>query len=179
MKILILCGSPHKNGTTNALADAFVSGIDHTKHEVEKVQIGEKKIAPCLGCEYCRHNDGVCVHKDDMQALLPSVLAADVVVFVSPIYYFGFNAQLKAGIDRFYAVNATLKTHTHKKAVLLTAGGGKEEWIPDGIFANYHTMLRYLNWTSLGQVCALGCHVKEHLAKGCHLEEARKLGESL
>lgn len=179
MKILILCGSPHKNGTTNELAEALISGIDTSRHEVEKVQLASGKVAPCLGCEYCRRSGGICVQKDDMQELLPSVLAADVIVFVSPIYYFGFNAQLKAVIDRFYAVNAQLKQQTEKKAILLTAGGGTEEWIPDGIFANYHTMLRYLNWTSLGQVCALGCHTKDRLeGTGC-LEQARKLGESL
>lgn len=179
MKILILCGSPHKNGTTNALAEALISGIDRSRHEVEKIQLAEKKIAPCLGCEYCNRNDGACVQKDDMSALLPSVLAADVIVFVSPIYYFGFNAQLKAVIDRFYAVNARLKLQTQKKAILLTAGGGKEEWIPDGIFANYHTMLRYLNWTSLGQICALSCHVKDQLAQTTCLEQAKELGRSL
>jgi multimeric flavodoxin WrbA len=179
MKILILCGSPHKNGTTNALAEALISGIDQSRHEVEKIQLAEKKIAPCLGCEYCKRNDGVCVQKDDMAALLPSVLAADVIVFVSPIYYFGFNAQLKAVIDRFYAVNARLKLQTQKKAILLTAGGGKEEWIPDGIFANYHTMLRYLNWSSLGQICALNCHVKDQLAQTTCLEQAKELGRSL
>ncbi|MBR4991107.1 MAG: flavodoxin family protein [Oscillospiraceae bacterium] len=179
MKILILCGSPHKNGTTNALAEALISGIDQSRHEVEKIQLAEKKIAPCLGCEYCKRNDGACVQKDDMAALLPSVLAADVIVFVSPIYYFGFNAQLKAVIDRFYAVNARLKLQTQKKAILLTAGGGKEEWIPDGIFANYHTMLRYLNWTSLGQICALNCHVKDQLAQTTCLEQAKELGRSL
>ena len=179
MKILVLCGSPHKNGTTNALADAFLSGVDLARHTVEKVQISEKNIAPCLGCEYCRRNEGSCVQKDDMQHLLPAILEADLIVFVSPIYYFGFNAQLKAVIDRFYAVNAQLKLQMEKKAILLTAGGGREEWIPEGIFANYHTMLRYLHWSSLGQVCALGCHVKEHLENSACLEEARKLGASL
>ena len=179
MNILILCGSPHKNGTTNALADAFISGVDMTRHTIEKIQISGKTVAPCLGCEYCRHHDGACVRKDDMQTLIPSILAADLIVFVSPIYYFGFNAQLKAVIDRFYAVNATLKTHTHKKAILLTAGGGKEEWIPDGIFANYNCMLRYLNWTSLGHVCALNCHGKEQLEGSGHPEAAKMLGQSL
>ena len=179
MKILVLCGSPHKNGTTNQLADALISGIDGSRHEVEKVWIGQKKIAPCLGCEHCRHSGGDCIQKDDMQALLPSVLAADVIVFASPIYYFGFSAQMKAAIDRFYAVNGQLKQQTEKKAILLTAGGGKEEWIPDGILANYHTMLRYLNWTSLGQVCALNCHVKEQLEDTGCLQQAKKLGEGL
>lgn len=179
MKILILCGSPHKNGTTNALAEALISGIDGQAHAVEKIQLSELSVAPCLGCEYCKTSGGVCVRRDDMARLLPAVLAADVIVFVSPIYYFGFNAQLKTVIDRFYAVNARLRQQTGKKAILLTAGGGREEWIPDGIFANYHTMLRYLSWTSLGQICALGCHTREQLgATGC-LEQARKLGESL
>ena len=82
-------------------------------------------------------------------------------------------------IDRFYAVNARLKLQTQKKAILLTAGGGKEEWIPEGIFANYHTMLRYLNWTSLGQICALNCHVKDQLAQTTCLEQAKELGRSL
>lgn len=47
MKILVVCGSPHKNGTTNALADAFISGVDEKQHIVEKIQIADKKI--CIG----------------------------------------------------------------------------------------------------------------------------------
>ena len=179
MNILIVQGSPHKNGTTHAMTEAFLSGVDQTRHAVETIWLGEKKVAPCLGCEYCRNHDGLCVHGDDMAELLPNVLASDLVVFVTPIYYFGFSAQLKAFIDRFYAVNTRLRAQTEKKAILLCAGGGKEEWIPDGILANYHTMLRYLHWESLGNVCALACHVKEHLADSAYPDAARKLGENL
>ena len=178
MKILRVYGSPHKKGTTDALAEAFLSGAD-PRHAVERVWLGEKKVAPCLGCEYCRSHDGTCVHGDDMAQLLPKVLAADLVVFVTPIYYFGFSAQIKAFIDRFYAVNGVLRTQTGKKAILLCAGGGKEDWIPDGILANYRTMLRYLHWTSVGEVCALACHKIEHLAETAYPEAARKLGQTL
>ena len=114
-----------------------------------------------------------------MAELLPQVLAADLLVFVTPIYYFGFSAQIKAFIDRFYAINPALRAQTEKKAVLLCAGGGKEAWIPDGILANYHTMLRYLHWDSLGHICALGCHGKEQLAQTEYLQTAKKLGESI
>ena len=179
MNILLVYGSPHKNGTTQALAEAFLSGVDQSRYMVETVWLGEKKTAPCLGCEYCKTHDGECVHGDDMTQLLPKVLAADLVVFVSPIYYFGFSAQMKTFIDRFYAVNARLRAQTEKKAILLCAGGGREEWIPDGILANYHTMLRYLHWESLGNVCALSCHTKVQLAETTYPEAARKLGESL
>ena len=179
MNILLVYGSPHKHGTTHCLAEAFLAGVNRNAHTIDSVWLGEKKVAPCLGCEYCRNHDGSCVHGDDMAQLLPKVLEADLVVFVSPIYYFGFSAQMKAFIDRFYAVNAQLRTQTEKKAILLCAGGGKEEWIPDGILANYHTMLRYLHWESLGHVCALSCHGKEQLAETDYPELAKKLGESL
>ena len=80
MNILVLCGSPHKNGTTNALADAFLSGVDTGRHRVEKVILADKKIAPCMGCEYCRSHGGSCIRRDDMDKLIPSVLAADLIV---------------------------------------------------------------------------------------------------
>lgn len=179
MRILIVQGSPHKQGTTHALTEAFLSGVNQSSHTVETVWLGEKKVAPCLGCEYCRNHDGVCVHGDDMAVLLPKVLDADLVVFVTPIYYFGFSAQLKAFIDRFYAVNGMLRAKTEKKAILLCAGGGAEAWIPDGILANYHTMLRYLHWEDLGSICALSCHRKEQLAQTDYPAAAKKLGESL
>ena len=179
MKILMVYGSPHKKGTTDALAEAFLSGVDQSRHTVQSIWICGKKVAPCMGCEYCKSHDGNCIHQDDMAEFLPAVLGADLVVFVSPLYYFGFSAQMKAFIDRFYAVNGVLRTQTEKKAILLTAGGGKEEWVMDGILANYHTMLRYLHWESLGAVCALSCHVKEHLAETAYPDAARKLGESL
>ena len=179
MNILLIYGSPHKNGTTHALAEAFLSGVDPDRHNVESVWLGEKNVAPCLGCEYCRQHDGVCVHGDDMAQLLPKVLSADLVVFITPIYYFGFSAQIKAFIDRFYAANGLLRSQTGKKAILLCAGGGKEEWIPEGILANYHTMLRYLHWESLGHICALACHGKEQLGDTDYPKAARKLGERL
>lgn len=179
MNILMVYGSPHKAGTTDAMAEAFLSGVDQAKHQVTRLRVTEKKIGPCLGCNYCRSHDGVCVQKDDMNALYPVLLEAELVVFISPLYYFGFTAQIKTLIDRFFAVNGKLRAQTGKKAILLTAGGGSEEWIMDGILANYHTMLRYLHWESLGQVCALGCNGKEQLADTGCLEEAKNLGAAL
>lgn len=179
MNILVVCGSPHKNGTTNAMADALISAIDLNQHQVEKIQLCEKKVSPCLGCNYCRNHGGTCIQQDDMQSLYPSLLKADLVVFASPLYYFGFTAQIKAFIDRFYAVNTQLRAQTEKKAILLTAGGGEEEWIMDGIEANYDTMLRYLHWKSVGKVCAYSCSVKEDWEQTSYLEEAKALGAAL
>ena len=177
MKVLVLCGSPHKNGTTNALADAFIEGVG-SEHTVEKVHVAKMKITPCLGCNYCKNNNDTCVHKDDMVDLAEQILAANVLVFVSPLYYFSFTAQLKAVIDRFYMVNKKLIAQK-KKCILLSAGADKDDWAMDGIRATYATMLRYLGWTSLGDVCALASGTKEALAETGYPEMAKVLGRSL
>ena len=69
----------------------------------EKVQIAHKKIAGCLGCSGCCRSGGACVQKDDMAEIREKMLAADVIVLASPIYFYSMTAQMKAVIDRTYA----------------------------------------------------------------------------
>ncbi|MGN1193549.1 MAG: flavodoxin family protein [Dorea sp.] len=178
MKIMVLCGSPHKNGTTNELADAFIKGAVGAGYEVKKIWLKEKEISPCLGCMYCKKNDGICIQKDDVRGILDDVVEADTVVFVSPLYYFAMTAQLKMLIDRFFAVNGLLRKQK-KKAVLLTAGSDSDEWAMDGVKSHYETMLKYLHWTSVGEIYAYGCTTKEMLEKTDYLEKAEVLGESI
>ena len=103
MNILVLNGSPRKKGNTEIMADAFIKGALEQGHQVEKVNLGHMKIAPCLACEFCFTHNGVCVQKDDMAEILDKVDNADMIVFASPIYWFSISAQLKAAIDRLYA----------------------------------------------------------------------------
>ena len=102
MKITILNGSPRKQNTT-AMVDAFAEGAQAAGHEVEIVQVGKMKIAGCLGCEYCHgKGEGQCIQKDDMEKVIPAYKDCDMVVFASPIYYFGMTAQIMAAIQRIY-----------------------------------------------------------------------------
>lgn len=74
-----------------------------------------RQVKPCLGCNHCGM-EGPCVHKDDFTTVLRQKLEkADMVVFCSPMYYFGFSAQIKTVIDRFYALNGTL--HSPRKTL--------------------------------------------------------------
>ena len=102
-KVLILSGSPRKGGNSDLLCDEFMRGAREAGHTVSKVRVAENKIAPCSACYYCRSNDGACVHKDDMAALLQSMIDADVLVLASPVYFYSIDAQLKAVIDRTVA----------------------------------------------------------------------------
>lgn len=102
-KVLILSGSPRKNGNSELLCDEFARGATEAGHEVEKIRVTEKGIHPCIACYHCRDNGGACVFKDDMADLLQKMIDADVLVLASPVYFYSIDAQLKAVIDRTVA----------------------------------------------------------------------------
>ena len=98
MKVLIITGSAHKNGTTAYLTEQFIKGAEETGHEIYRFDAAFKDIHPCIACEKCHDGTLGCVFKDDMQELNPHLIEADTIVLVSPIYYYGFSAQLKAAL---------------------------------------------------------------------------------
>lgn len=108
MKIVVLTGSPHKKGTSALLADAFIAGAEAAGHSVTRFDCAFLHIAAAVGATPAGSR-AACASSGTIWAeILPALIAADLVAFVSPIYYFGLSAQLKAAIDRFYAANAQL-----------------------------------------------------------------------
>lgn len=101
-RILILSGSPRKNGNSDILCDEFARGAREAGHEVAKLRIAEKRIGYCRACYACR-GTGVCAIKDDMADILQKMIDADVIVLASPVYFYSIDAQLKALIDRTVA----------------------------------------------------------------------------
>lgn len=102
-KILILSGSPRRGGNSDVLCDQFMKGAVEAGNDVEKINVASKKIGYCLACYYCKNHDGACAVKDDMAEILEKMLAADVIVMASPVYFYSIDAQLKALIDRSVA----------------------------------------------------------------------------
>lgn len=98
-KVLILSGSPRKGGNSDLLCDKFMCGAIEAGHKVEKIRIQEKNVAPCMACYACRET-GVCAIKDDMAEIMEKIIACDVMVLASPVYFYSIDAQLKAVIDR-------------------------------------------------------------------------------
>ena len=101
-KVLILSGSPRKNGNSDILCDEFMRGALESGNAVEKIRVAEKKIGYCLGCYVCEKT-GACAIKDDMAEILQKMIDSDVLVLASPVYFYSIDAQLKALIDRTVA----------------------------------------------------------------------------
>ena len=103
MKVLGIMGSPRIRGNTDLLLDEALKGAQSKGAEVEKIVVDKLKITPCkeyLGC----FKDGNCVIRDDMDAVYPKLLEADVVIIASPIFFYGVTSQAKALIDRCQAL---------------------------------------------------------------------------
>lgn len=131
--ILILSASPRKGGNSDLLCDAFARGAQESGHKAEKLFLREYNIHYCTGCGVCNTTHR-CVQQDDMSDILDKMLAADVLVFATPVYFYAMDAQLKTLIDRSVPRYTAL---TDKEIyMILTAADPTEESlyrVADGI----------------------------------------------
>lgn len=98
--ILVLSASPRKGGNSDLLCDQFMLGAKEAGNQTEQIFFRNKKINYCTGCGTCQSNAGTCVQKDDMAEVLDKMIAADVIVMATPVYFYTMNAQMKTLIDR-------------------------------------------------------------------------------
>lgn len=174
MKITVITGSPHKDGTSALLADKFIEGAQQASHEVFRFNAAFEDIHPCLGCDRCGM-DGPCVHQDAIdKKLMSNLLAADLVVFVTPLYYWGMSAQLKTVVDRFYARNS--KLHVNKKAILMATAYDAKDWTMSSLTHHYQTLMKYLGWEDIGTVLAVGCGSRPLIERSEFPAQAYQLG---
>lgn len=101
--VLILSASPRKGGNSEILCDRFILGAQEAGNNAEKIFLRHKKIGYCVACDYCKEHGGVCPQKDDMAEILEKMIAADVIVMATPVYFYCMDAQLKTLIDRTVA----------------------------------------------------------------------------
>ncbi|HPA20820.1 MAG TPA: NAD(P)H-dependent oxidoreductase [Verrucomicrobiae bacterium] len=109
MKVLLVRGNPRKSGFTQYLVDLFASGLRDAGAQVTDVDLTTESHAlkPCLGCYHCwLIKPGECIHHDPMEELLPALLAADVLVCATPVYYFAMSSQLKNFFERTFPLTA-------------------------------------------------------------------------
>ena len=175
MKIVVLKGSPRPNGNSNALADEFISGAKENGHEIFEFDCTHHHIGGCLGCDKCGMRNP-CVQRDDFDLLRPELIEADVIVFSTPIYYFGVSGQLKNVIDRFYSVHDVMG---HKKTYFFATMGNPNVHVADPSADMYDKMVRYLGWTDGGKILANGIWAKGAIKGTKFMDMAYNYGKQL
>lgn len=177
MKITVLEGSPNRNGSSNLLAENFIRGAEEAGHTVYVIDAAHADIRPCTGCVSCGY-EGPCVQKADMEVFRQQILSADMMVFVTPLYYYGMSAQLKILIDRFCAINSSINRKNMKSA-LLSAAWNADDWTFEALEAHYRTLVRYLNLRDCGAVLGKGCGTVSMTKRSKYPDMAYRLGKSL
>ena len=178
-KIIILNGSPRKNGNTSALTAEFKRGAEEAGHEVAEFFLGQMKINGCLGCwQGGKDPEHPCAQRDDMEQIYPAYKEADIVVLASPLYYWFISGFLKNAFDRLFAVAESDPNYRNpeKEAVLIMAAEGagfeeSEHW--------YDHLEKHIGWKSLGKILC-GQVTQPGDAEGKpEMKEAYELGKSI
>jgi multimeric flavodoxin WrbA len=98
--VLVLSSSPRRGGNSDLLCEQFMKGAQEAGHHAEKIFLRDKKINYCTGCGACLNGRRPCSQKDDMSEILEKMIAADVIVMATPVYFYTMSAQMKTLIDR-------------------------------------------------------------------------------
>ena len=175
MQILVLNGSPRPKGNTKQMVEAFREGANSSGHQVDVVDVCQKKIGGCIACEYCHtKRKGVCIQKDDMQEIYALLKDAEMLVIASPIYYHGISGQLKCVIDRFYSAAYPTKPPKLKKVAMILSSGDANMY-EGALFSFQGDFLDYLGLENMGVFTAHGAENGSETK----LEELRAFGASL
>ena len=177
MNITILMGSPNRNGSTAVLCEEFTKGAKEAGHTCEVIDVCHANLHPCTGCVACGY-EGPCVQKDDMETIRKKLLATDMVVFATPLYYYGMSAQLKTVVDRFCAFNSSLHSR-HLKSALLTVAWNADDWTFDALSAHYKTLVRYIHLNDMGMILGYGCGTRSMTKRSRYPLDDYQLGRSL
>lgn len=178
MKIVVINSSPHseKNSTSKYLAQKFIEGAQSAGHEIFTFDAAREETHPCQGCDHCGM-DGDCVFKDAISTkLMPKMLEADLLVLVTPLYYYGMSSQLKTIVDRFYSRTNRLNG---KKSMIIATAWNSADWTMEALKAHYETLVRYMNWQDVGQIWAVGCGTRSLVERSEFGEVAHKIGANL
>ncbi|MDQ0202610.1 flavodoxin family protein [Pectinatus haikarae] len=155
-KIVVLTGSSRRNGNSNTMADCLIAAIKERENEVKRFDTAFLKIEGCRVCDTCFSKGTACSFTDDFNHIAESILAADIVVFVSPVYWYTFPAKLKAVIDKFYSFCVGEQGIGNKKCALITCCEENQMETFTGIKFSYEKMIGLLKWESVGEIMMPG-----------------------
>lgn len=175
--IVVVTGSPRANGNSEILADAFIEGARHNGNSVTVFHAGRMNIKGCLDCKYCFSHEGECVQKDDMQAVYPALSRADILVFASPIYWYGLSSQIKALIDRMFA--GCVKPYPITSIALLITYGDTDTKAAVPVISHFEAISYFMGWKNAGIIAQEGVKEAGEIRGKKSLKDAVDLGLSI
>lgn len=140
--ILIINGATRKNGNTDIIINKIIEGSINEKVKINLINLRNKKIRDCIGCYIC-YEKNKCSIDDDMKEILDSINRSDMIIFASPIYWWGVTGIMKIFIDRLYFYYSLRNKNliSGKKAIVIAPMNMKQDNYKTKIFTEFYNIL--------------------------------------
>lgn len=156
MKIVVITGSPRKNGNSFAMTEAFIHEAEQRGHSIRRFDAAFLKIGGCHACMTCYKTGKACSFDDDFNDIAPAILEADAVVFTMPVYWYSIPAQIKGAIDRLFSLVVGGKEVAGKKWGLIACCEEDDTTVLDGVRIPMERTAALLQWEMVGEVLIPG-----------------------
>ena len=176
-KIVVITGSPRKNGNSFAMTDAFIRAAEAKGHTVTRFDAAMKKVDGCRACETCFSTGKACTFDDDFNAIAPAILEADAIVFTMPVYWYSIPAQIKGVIDRIFSLVVGGKDIAGKECALITCCEEEDMSVMDGVRIPMERMCALNKWKMVGEVLIPGVLNPGEIDKTDGCEKAAALAD--
>jgi multimeric flavodoxin WrbA len=177
MKILGLVGSPRKASNTDSFVSVILDGASQNNHETEKVYLYNVNIEPCVDCRGCKKGAYQCVLKDGMQQLYPKLEQADVIVFGTPLYWYGPSAKMKLLVDRLRPFITPKKLKGKKAVLVVPSEEGADACNPT--VDMFKLSFRYLEMDLISVLLPKTSERAEVITQPQTLKEASEIGKGI
>lgn len=175
--IVIISSSPRKGGNSDTMADEFLRGAVEAGNTVEKINIRDIELKFCIGCLSCQRT-GKCVLRDDMNALYDTVQRADILVFATPVYYYGMTGQLKTFLDRLNPLFS--KDNSFKDIYVLMSAAEDEDSAMDGTINGVQCWIDCFDGVTIKEVLrGIGLTDPRDIDKTDFKRQAYEIGKSV
>ncbi|MCI8436343.1 flavodoxin family protein [Oscillospiraceae bacterium 44-5] len=154
--IVVITGSPRKNGNSFAMTDAFIQAAQAKGHTVTRFDAAMMKIGGCRACETCYKTGKACSFDDDFNTIAPAILEADAVVFTMPVYWYSIPAQIKGVIDRLFAFVVGGKDIAGKECAMIVCCEEEAMDVMDGVRIPLERSAALMKWKMVGEVLVPG-----------------------
>ena len=178
-KIVVITGSPRKNGNSFAMTDAFIQAAEAKGHSVIRFDAAAMNVGGCHACETCYKTGKACSFDDDFNTIAPAILEADAVVFTMPVYWYSIPAQIKAVIDKLYSFCVAGKDIAGKDCALIACCEEDDMSVMDGVRIPVERSAALLKWHMVGEVLVPGVLNAGDIAKTDGCQQAAALAEKI
>lgn len=155
-KIVVITGSPRKQGNSFAMTEAFIRAAGTKGHTVTRFDAAMRNVGGCRACETCFKTGKACSFDDDFNVLAPAILEADAVVFSMPVYWYSIPAQIKGVIDRLFSFVVGGKDIAGKECALIACCEENDMSVFDGVRVPLERSAALMKWDMVGEVLIPG-----------------------